>query len=236
MITIHLVEDNSDLANEIADFLKESGYQVTISNTGQNAIKTNTSHAFDLHILDIGLPDCSGYIVCEKLRKNSLAPILMLTAYDNDEDIIRGLNCGADDYITKPCSLHVLLSRIQALLRRNQWNITKPTSLISGDLLVDIEHATVFRQGSNLYLGKTEFNIVNALIQGHGQILPRAMLLEQVWDSNEQFIEDNTLSVHVSRLRNKLGQFNKKAYIETVKGIGYRWNIEVVRGQSDELE
>lgn len=229
MPNIHIVEDNIELATAISEYLIEKGYQVDISESIRHANEYMAKERCDIYIVDIGLPDGSGFDLCKKMRTFYTGPILILTAFDSDEDVIHGLQCGADDYVTKPCSLKVLLTRVQALLRRNNWDKERSESLVSGDIAVDLKHKSVRIKGELISLGKTEVELVSALIQGHGQIIPRNMLLEKIWDDRDNFIEDNTLSVHVSRLRNKLGQHGDVAYIETVKGVGYRWNVEVMR-------
>ncbi len=229
MQKIHIVEDNRCLADIISEYLVEKEYEVVISEDILHAKEYMLKNQCDICILDIGLPDGTGFKLCEDLRAHYRGPILILTAFDSEEDIIHGLQCGADDYVTKPCSLRVLYTRIQALLRRNSWDKEKSQFLASGNMVVDIEHKTVRINDNLVSLGKTEVELILLLIQGHGQIMPRNILLEKIWDNRDNFIEDNTLSVHVSRLRNKIGQYNGMAYIETVKGIGYRWNVEVRR-------
>lgn len=230
MYTIHLVEDNKAFSEEISKFLVNAGYSVIVSDSISHALESINENDSDLIILDVGLPDGTGFQFCSKLREKYSNPILMLTAFDSEDDIIHGLQCGADDYVTKPCSLRVLLSRIQALLRRINWDISESPCFLSGEIKVDLVHQSVYFNDKNLYLGKTEFDLVSVLIRGCGQIMPRNLLLELIWDEKERFIEDNTLSVHISRLRAKLGRYNGVEYIETIKGIGYRWNVEVRKG------
>ena len=227
MNRIHIVEDEQTLANEVCLYLEGLGYDVICSETINQARKNLSVTPCDLIILDVNLPDGTGFDFCREIREKSLTPILMLTALGNDEDVIQGLKSGADDYVSKPCSLRVLSMRIQTLLRRNNWKDEDRSCLISGNLRIDPFHKTVFNGEIDLNLGKTEFEIVHVLIREYGRILPRDTLFDRIWDSKENFVEDNTLSVHVSRLRNKLGKYNDVSYIETVKGIGYRWNVEV---------
>jgi DNA-binding response OmpR family regulator len=227
---ILIVEDEATLAQEIAAFLRDSGYEVTWVETGKEALAFARTENFQLCLLDIGLPDCSGLDLCGKLREFYNGAILMLTAYDDEDSVVMGLQQGADDYITKPCSLRILLSRIASQLRR-QTRLESQTvrSLKSGDLQLDLVHRMLFRKGIQIPLGDTELRLCEALMKSDGLILPRDLLLEQLWDTKERYIEDNTLSVHVSRLRKKLGMYQGTPYIETVKGIGYRWSHEVER-------
>ena len=161
-------------------------------------------------------------------------PIIIFTAYENEEDIVTGLMAGADDYVTKPCSLRVLRSRIFSQLRRKQWSEEIETEIIrSGDLVIDVVH-NIFKKGRELSIKDTEFRLCYMLVRNDGRIMPRELLLERLWDMDEHFIENNTLSVYVSRLRKKLGVYNGVSYIETIKGIGYRWNHLVQRGEFNE--
>ena len=141
--------------------------------------------------------------------------VLFLTACDEEFQIVRGLDAGADDYVTKPFRLLELLSRIRALLRRK----TATTTYQFGDIIVDISNMTVKKDGETLFLTPTEFQILSALIQNNGVIVTRTSLLQRIWDSDGNFIDDNTLSVHISRLRDKIGA----NHIATIRGTGYRW-------------
>ncbi len=229
MVSILLIEDDENLGNELKLFLEEDGYFVDWAESGQAAMDAIDRSSYDLYLLDIGLPDCSGFDLCNMLRERVQEPLIMLTACDSEDDIVNGLSAGADDYITKPYSLRILLSRIETQLRRKKWEQAREIkSLRSGDLLIDLEHHTVLRNGQILSISKIEFELCVALVKSNGQIMPRGLLLEKIWDMREQFIEDNTLSVHVSRLRKKLGVYGETSYIDTIKGIGYRWNIAVV--------
>ncbi|MEE1086181.1 MAG: response regulator transcription factor [Schaedlerella sp.] len=228
MNKILLIEDDNILASEIADFLRENNFSITIAHSGKEAFRFLSEQSYDICLLDVGLPDCSGFDLCKKIRLQFFLPIIMVTAFDNEEDIILGLNCGADDYIIKPCSLRILLSRIASQLRRKNWFEKKEVlSLKSGELLIDLKHCMILKNNVCLPVGDIEFKLCAALAQSDGRIMPRDLLLDRIWDTNERFIENNTLSVHISRLRKKLGTFHNEAYIDTVKGIGYRWNFPV---------
>ena len=225
---ILFIEDDAVLVTEVSDFLKEHDFAVDVAASGAEALRRIDEASYELCLLDIGLPDCSGFSLCRELRKKYRNPIIMLTAYDNEEDIIRGLDSGADDYITKPCSLRIMLSRIASQLRRNEWFQNRSACCLhSGDLVIDPAHSMVFRQGKTLSISDTEWKLCAALAESDGRILRREQLLDRIWDSRERYIEDNTLSVHVSRLRKKLGLYENRPYIDTVKGIGYRWNFRV---------
>ena len=225
---ILFIEDDLMLVAEVSDFLREHGFSVDVAESGAEALRRIDEASYELCLLDIGLPDCSGFTLCRELRKKYRNPIIILTACDNEDDIVQGLDSGADDYITKPCSLRILLSRIASQLRRKEWFEDKSTQYLqSGDLIIDFSHSMIFRLGYELPVRDTEWKLCAALVENDGRILRREQLLERIWDSRERFIEDNTLSVHMSRLRKKLGLYQNRPYIDTVKGIGYRWNFRV---------
>lgn len=225
MNRILLIEDDQALANELCAFLQENGLDVHTVYSGETALAAINRQQYQLLLLDVGLPDYSGFTLCQKIRCHSHTPIIILTAYDSEDDVIAGLQSGADDYVTKPCSLKILHMRIQAQLRRHNWETGSFSGRMkSGDLEIDLEHHTVYINGNMLSLGETEFSLCATLAQNDGRIMPRTLLLQRIWDQNDRYIEDNTLSVHISRLRKKLGFYCGIPYIDTIKGIGYRWN------------
>ena len=224
-----IVEDNDELREELVIFFNSIGFSSFGCACGSMALKYVKENTIDICILDIMLPDISGFTVCNDIRHVYEGPILILTALGNDEDIIKGLNCGADDYITKPCSLKVLESRVNALLRLHRRGIcnSKIKVIESGDLNFDLEHKTLFKEKVFIPLSSLEWNLCEALVKNAGKIVTRKYLLYAFWDDNEKFIEDNSLSVYVSRLRKKIGTCKGKQYFDTVKGIGYRWVFEI---------
>ncbi len=170
---------------------------------------------YHLIILDITLPDGNGLDLCSRWRSvGKETPILFLTARDDEIQIVRGLDAGGDDYVTKPFRLFELLSRIRALLRRNQ-----PITFRKDKLSIDLQKMSVFDGDEQLNLTLTEFQLLSALIRSSGKVLTRKFLLQTIWDDGGLFIDDNTLSVHISRLRDKIGS----DHIRTVRGIGYQW-------------
>lgn len=229
---ILLIEDDFELANELSVFLLQNDFVVTIAHSGQDARSILQNTSFSLCLLDVGLPDCSGFDLCRHIRQYANMPIIMLTAHGEDDDVITGLEAGADDYVTKPYSLRVLLSRIMTQFRRiARENLSESKKLISGDLEIDLEHMTVSKSGNELPISGTEFDLCRVLVISNCQIMPRDLLLEKVWDFKGKYVDNNTLSVLISRLRKKLGLFRNTPYIDTVKGIGYRWNIDVHRSK-----
>ena len=215
MTKILLVEDDAFLRDGLFEMLEKESYSVTPVSTITDARK-EIAGGFNLVILDVMLPDGNGFDFCAEVRANGNAiPILFLTACDDEIQIVRGLDAGADDYVTKPFKLLELMSRVRALLRRNSAS----NVIQSSDISIDISNMTVKRNGELVFVTKTEFQILSSLIRNNGIIVTRAMLLQSIWDDNGDFIDDNTLSVHISRLREKIGA----EHIKTVRGVGYRW-------------
>lgn len=213
---ILLVEDDVYLREGLCELLLKEDYEPVSACNCKEGRRLFTEDSFDLVILDVMLPDGNGLDLCSFIRSTGAdVPILFLTACDEEFQIVRGLDAGADDYVTKPFRLLELLSRIRALLRRK----TATTTYQFGDIIVDISNMTVKKDGETLFLTPTEFQILSALIQNNGVIVTRASLLQRIWDSDGNFIDDNTLSVHISRLRDKIGA----NHIATIRGTGYRW-------------
>lgn len=213
---ILLVEDDVYLREGLCELLLKEDYEPVSACNCKEGRRLFTEDSFDLVILDVMLPDGNGLDLCGFIRSMGAdVPILFLTACDEEFQIVRGLDAGADDYVTKPFRLLELLSRIRALLRRK----TASTTYQFGDIIVDISNMTVKKGGENLSLTPIEYQILSALVQNNGVIVTRASLLQRIWDSDGNFIDDNTLSVHISRLRDKIGA----EHIATVRGTGYRW-------------
>lgn len=214
-VKILVTEDDAFLRDGLCEMLKKEGYDVVSSGTVKEAKESFFKENFNLIILDVMLPDGNGFDMCSFIReKNKDVPILFLTACDDEVQVVRGLDAGADDYVTKPFKLLELLSRIRALLRR-----CKATVYNGENIFIDINSMTVKKNGETVFVTPTEFQILSALIRNNGVIVTRSVLLENIWDEGGSFIDDNTLSVHMSRLREKIGT----EHIVTVRGIGYRW-------------
>lgn len=214
---IFLLEDDAYLRDGLSEMLSGQGYAVTAAETISQAREIIASGVFDLIILDVMLPDGSGLDFCASLRASGVtSPILFLTACDDEINIVKGLDSGADDYVTKPFKLLELMSRVRALIRRSGNNL----SLVSSDgIVIDMNNMTVKKNNETIFLTKTEFQILCCLIRNSGVIVTRDTLLKNIWDESGNFIYDNTLSVHMSRLREKIGF----EHIVTVRGVGYRW-------------
>lgn len=215
---ILLLEDDDFLREGITKLLTRSGYGVTAVATIREAEDAMAHGSFSLAIFDVLLPDGSGLALCRRLRAWGVTiPVFLLTACDEESDIVAGLDAGADDYVTKPFGAKVLLARVRALLRRSETKTFE-----DGDLFVDFDGMLVRRSGKPVYLTPTEFQILRCLLQNSGVIVTRDTLLRRIWDDGGYFIDNNTLSVHVSRLREKIGP----GHIATVRGVGYRWEVQ----------
>ena len=211
---ILLVEDDTALRGALEELLSREGYDVVKSANVQSA-KAARCADIDLIMLDVGLPDGDGISLCKQWRGEGVqTPILFLTAKDEELDVVRGLDAGGNDYVTKPFRMQELLSRIRALLRRNQ----KETSVTRSGITVDTAKLQASREGEVLPLTVTEYKILAKLISERS-IITRALLLDALWDADSRFVDDNTLSVHISRLREKVGA----NHIKTIRGVGYQW-------------
>lgn len=212
---ILLAEDDEFLRSGLVEMLLKEGYDAHSVSSCAGAVKAFESGRYDLVILDVMLPDGSGFDVCSRIRERSgSVPILFLTACDDEIQIVRGLDAGADDYVTKPFRLLELLSRVRALLRRGARSVPS-----AGSITVNEDNMTATVGGEKVYLTPTEYHILRILLRSRGVIVTRASLLQGIWDCEGDYVDDNTLSVHISRLREKIGAQN----IKTVRGVGYRW-------------
>lgn len=210
---ILLVEDDAYLSQGLTELLQKNGYVPFPAAALSQARAAIQSRGFDLLILDVTLPDGDGVSFCRELRgQGRVTPILFLTARDEEFDIVRGLDAGGNDYVTKPFRIQELLSRIRVLLRKDFG------ALARGSLLLDTQRMQVSRAGEILPLTLTEYRILLCLIRQRG-VATRDILLNALWDSDGKFVDDNTLSVHVSRLREKIGN----DHIQTIRGVGYKW-------------
>lgn len=220
--SILILEDDEDLSDGIRMSLEDPGFCFTCCKTISEAKEALALDKFNLLILDISLPDGSGLDFCKEIRKTSRVPVVLLTAKDMELDIVTGLECGADDYITKPFSLMVLRARIRALLRRS-GNFRK-AGYENGIFSFHFDTMDFYKNGKTIELSKTEQRILYALVSNAGQILTRELLLERVWPDGTEYVEDNALSVGIRRLRDKLEDVpSKPGYIKTVYGKGYIW-------------
>lgn len=212
---ILLVEDDTALRLALEELLLRQGYEVKKASNALEA-RAGLDDGIDLVMLDVGLPDGDGVSLCRRWREQGIqTPILFLTAKDEELDIVRGLDAGGNDYVTKPFRMQELLSRIRALLRRKS---AEEQILVRSGIRLDRSRLQASRDGEDLMLTLTEYKILAKLLSERS-ILTRSALLEALWDADSRFIDDNTLSVHISRLREKVGA----AHIKTVRGVGYQW-------------
>lgn len=213
-------------------YLLSSDYEVEEAKTCREAEALFRQKTVDLCILDINLEDGSGYEVCRRLRRHSAVPILFVTVRDDEESIIKGLEVGGDDYVTKPFSSRQLLARVKALLRRSySYKKRECKYLYSGDYVFDLNNRIIYKNSEEMPLSPTELQMAELLMLNYGCLISRERMLEKIWDSRGNFVENNTLTVNISRLRKKLGEFEGVPYIRTMKGIGYRWDVPVTGGQ-----
>ncbi len=223
MKQILLVEDDKTIAMGLEYTLKQEGYCVVVCHTALQARQTLAESRFDLALLDISLPDGSGYDICGIIRAQGSTPVIFLTACDEEVSVVMGLDMGADDYITKPFRVRELLSRLRTVLRRAEGGGESRDELRLGPVIVNTRQAKVTRDGTEVPLSALEYRLLLTLAAHPGQVLTRAQLLEGIWDIGGEFVTDNTLSVYIKRLREKLGDdAQAPRLIQTVRGIGYR--------------
>ena len=227
MSRILLLEDDISLVDGLNYLLKNNGFEVETVRTVREALDCLLGVSrYDLLILDVTLPDGTGFEVCEKMRKRGQQiPIIFLTASDEEVNVIRGLDCGGDDYITKPFKIGELCSRIRALLRRAGISGEDKTLYVNcGDITIDLLGSRAFLRGKALELTGAEYRLLCLLVQNAGRVMTRAAILNELWDGTGDFVDDNTLSVYVRRLREKVETDPScPEHLLTVRGFGYQW-------------
>ncbi len=227
MAHILLLEDDSSLLEGLVYALQKNGFTLTVARTVQEARLLLKKQTFDLLLLDVTLPDGNGFEICLAVRhQGSTVPILFLTAADEETSIIRGLDSGGDDYLTKPFKLGELCSRLRALLRRS--GMQQDQLLRSGPVSIDLLGSKAFRDGQPLELTSIEYRLLCLFLQNKGRILTRNVILNILWDGQGNFVDDNTLSVNIRRLREKIEQDpSHPRYLCTVRGFGYQWKEQL---------
>ncbi|MDE6601933.1 MAG: response regulator transcription factor [Lachnospiraceae bacterium] len=224
--TILLLEDDVDLIDGLTYSLGKDGYTVDVAQTVRTAYACLEKRTYSLLLLDITLPDGNGVDVCRFVReRGNRVPIIFLTAMDDEVNVIRGLDSGADDYVTKPFKLGELCSRIRALLRRSGISDGGGENrLSSGPLSMDLLEGSVFLNNQPLGLTNTEYRLLSLLVRNAGRTVLRNTILDALWDGNGNFVDDNTLSVYIHRLRESIEEDpSKPAHLLTVRGFGYMW-------------
>ena len=219
-----LVEDDAIISEGLQYSLRQEGYEVVTAATVAAALELIRSGCvWDFCLLDVMLPDGDGYAVCREIRKNSQAPILFLTACDDEIHTVMALEQGADDYITKPFRIRELMARMKAILRRTEQNGRADMSLISvGNNQVNLQVGKVYCGNEEIILTAMEYKLLLIFLNHRGQTLTRQQILNDIWDAVGDYVNDNTLSVYIKRLRKKLGDSQEGQIIKTVRGIGYR--------------
>lgn len=227
MCKILLLEDDISLIDGLVYSLERNGFSLDVVRTVKDAESYLSEHEYDLLLLDVTLPDGTGFGVCEHVRKKgNTVPIIFLTAADEEINIIRGLDSGGDDYITKPFKLGELCSRINALLRRAGMKIRNDAYILrAGDTTIDLLSSRVSFKNKTLDLTAAEYRLLCLLVRNAGLVVTRNMILDELWDGSGNFVDDNTLSVYIRRLREKVEKDpSHPKHLVTVRGFGYRWN------------
>lgn len=221
MQKILIIEDDEKLRKELKVFLNKNGYQAETIEKFDNTIQDIIDRKPDLILLDINLPNIDGQYICKEIRKQSeMAIIIIITSRDNEIDELISINYGADQYITKPFNLQILLAKIASLLRRTIKETQNQEKIDCREFIISLSKSTIIKEKREIELTKNEFKILHHLVQNRGKIVSREEIMESLWD-NECFIDDNTLTVNITRLRNKLKELDLKEIIETRRGQGY---------------
>jgi DNA-binding response OmpR family regulator len=220
MISLLLVEDDKSIITNLTEFLKGEGFCVDAVTGQAAAFKMLESKKYDLLLLDISLSDGNGYAVCSAAKKESNIPVIFLSASGDEFSVVTGLDLGADDYISKPFRPRELVSRINSVLRRSGKN---QQVVEIGGIRVDTVKAQVTRDGQEIFLSALEYRLLLVFLNNRGAVLTRAKLLEEIWDMAGEFVNDNTLTVYIKRLRDKIEPDPQSpTIIKTVRGLGYK--------------
>lgn len=220
MAKILIIEDDKKIREELELFLNKNGFEAVSLNYFQNVIEDVLEQKADLILLDINLPVVDGEYICKEIRKVSNVPIIMVTSRNNEIDELLSLNNGADQYVTKPYNIQILLAKINALLKRSQNTDTNQNKIDCKEFILNISKGIIETDTKQIELTKNESKILYYLVQKRGQIVAREEIMSYLWDS-ESFIDDNTLTVNMKRLRAKLEEIQLQDMIETKRGQGY---------------
>ncbi len=224
--TMLLVEDDRTIVMGLEYALKQEGYEVIVCRNASEAILAIEQGQFDLAVLDISLPDGSGYDLCRRIRASMDVPVVFLTAYDEEVNVVMGLDMGADDYITKPFRVRELQSRLRTVLRRAAKPAEIRDEIRLGPVQINTRQAKVYKNGTEISLTALEYRLLLTLATNQGQVLTRTQLLEGIWDVAGDFVNDNTLTVYIKRLREKIeDDAQNPMLIRTVRGLGYQAGV-----------
>ena len=206
-----LIEDNKGIAKGLEFSLQGAGYETELCHNCEQAY-AKIGGDYAVIIIDISLPDGNGFDLYKDIRRVNSSPVIFLTALDDEDSIVRGFDLGAEDYITKPFSTRELIARVKRLTRKSESTVTV------GEITLDLDKQAVFKESEKVEFTALEYRVCSLLIQNHGAVVTREMILEKIWDIDGNYVNDNTLSVYIRRIRQKLGADK----IKTVKGAGYR--------------
>lgn len=220
MANILIVEDDTDLKEGLSFSFSSDGHHVSEVETKRDGLREIAKGCYDIVLLDCNLPDGTGFELCKEVRSYSNLPIIMLTARDTEWDEIRALESGVNDYLSKPFSLGVLKARMKRILQEK----TETTKIVTGLFRIDQSTCKVYKQEAEVPLSKLEYRLLLYLIENKNHILSKEQILERIWDSDGKYVDNNTVSVTISRLRTKIeDDASNPAWIKTVHGIGYLW-------------
>ena len=225
MLNILMIEDDSTIAFGVKYALEQEGFNIDICKDLESSRKNIQEKEYSIILLDVMLPDGNGYDFCKEIRENNEIPVIFLTACDEEVNIVMGLDIGGDDYMTKPFRVRELISRIKAVLRRKGIYNESKKVLKFGDLSIHTLEARVLKNGEEVFSTSIEYKLLLILIQNKNTVLSRSKILEKLWDVTYDFVNDNTLTVYINRLREKIEDNSADPkYILTVRGMGYKWN------------
>lgn len=221
MRKILLVEDNERIVKGLKYLLEQEKFDIKIAKNIVEAKTMIKKQKFDLYLLDITLPDGDGYEICQYVKKQKDVPVIFLTAKDEELNVVQGLDMGADDYIIKPFRNRELISRIKSVLRRYYHDEINENQIKCRDVIIDSNKAVVYKAGKEIIFTSLEYKILYMLISNKNILVTREQILDKIWDVAGNFVNDNTLTVYIKRIRNKLDDKEGK-FIQTVRGIGYK--------------
>lgn len=219
MRKILLVEDNETIILGLKYSLEQEGFEVDVAKSVKETQK-KLENTFDLYLLDISLPDGNGFEICKEIKSKQDVPVIFLTARDEETNVVLGLDIGADDYIIKPFRIRELISRINSVLRRYDKNIAN-SRIVYQDIVIDTKKAKVYQNNQEIIFTSLEYKILLMLFTNQNKLITRDQLLDKIWDIAGNFVNDNTLTVYIKRIREKIGD-KQGNIIQTVRGIGYR--------------
>ena len=227
MKRIFLVEDDLSVINGLSFAIKKQGYMLDVARTFREADQIWAEGKYDLVVLDVSLPDGSGFDLCRRIRQTSKVPIMFLTAADEETDVIMGLDMGGDDYITKPFKLAIFMSRVNALLRRSDNFSEADAELNSNGISVHLLKSEVYKNNQQIELTASEYKLLCLFMENPDRVLSQEQILSRLWDCDENYIDNNSLSVYIRRLRKKIEDDpGNPTRIITVRRLGYKWNTD----------